>query len=109
MTGFIFTVLQCFLKMIPFFFFLKNFDSSFVINFLILSPQLHEHAAYLVDALWDINDMVRDWDCMTELLLEEPGRGEEGMYNASVGVCGMGCVCWGWCGGGEWGFCMGYQ
>ena len=40
--------------------------------------QLHEHAAYLVDALWDINDMVRDWDCMTELLLEEPGRGEEG-------------------------------
>ena len=31
---------------------------------------------------------------MTELLLEEPGRGEEGMYNASVGVCGGG-VWWG--------------
>ena len=62
---------------------------------LFLSSQLHEHAAYLVDALWDINDMVRDWDCMTELLLEEPGRGEEGMYNASVGVWGGVYVWWG--------------
>lgn len=47
----------------------------------MVSLQLHEHAAYLVDALWDVNDMVKDWDCMTELLLEEPGRGEEGKIN----------------------------
>nr|KAG5693533.1 hypothetical protein BaRGS_019859 [Batillaria attramentaria] len=38
---------------------------------------LHEHAAYLVDSLWDINEMMKDWECMTDLLLEEPGRGEE--------------------------------
>jgi len=23
--------------------------------------------------------MLKDWECMTDLLLEEPGRGEEGM------------------------------
>ena len=28
------------------------------------------------DSVWDIIDMLRDWDCMTELLLEEPGKGE---------------------------------
>ena len=28
------------------------------------------------DSVWDINDMMRDWDFMTELLLEEPGREE---------------------------------
>ena len=32
--------------------------------------------------------MVRDWDCMAELMLEELGRGEEGMYNVSVGGWG---------------------
>ncbi len=41
--------------------------------------QLHEHGAYLVDSLWEINDMLKDWECMTDLLLEEPGRGEEQM------------------------------
>ncbi|XP_071839259.1 cohesin subunit SA-1-like isoform X2 [Apostichopus japonicus] len=49
-----------------------------LVQFFIES-ELHEHAAYLVDALWDVNDMVKDWDCMTELLLEEPGRGEEAL------------------------------
>ncbi|XP_071489542.1 cohesin subunit SA-1-like [Diadema antillarum] len=47
-----------------------------LVQFFIES-ELHEHAAYLVDSLWDINEMIRDWDCMTELLLEDPGRGEE--------------------------------
>jgi len=36
----------------------------------------------LVDSLWDINDMLKDWECMTDLLLEEPGKGEEGVYNS---------------------------
>lgn len=40
--------------------------------------QLHEHGAYLVDSLWEINPMTKDWECMTDLLLEEPGKGEEG-------------------------------
>ncbi|XP_041483045.1 cohesin subunit SA-1-like isoform X3 [Lytechinus variegatus] len=49
-----------------------------LVQFFIES-ELHEHAAYLVDSLWDINEMIRDWDCMTELLLEDPGRGEEAL------------------------------
>lgn len=39
--------------------------------------QLHEHGAYLVDSLWDISSMLKDWECMTDLLLEEAGRDEE--------------------------------
>lgn len=35
--------------------------------------QLHEHGAYLVDSLIESNDMMKDWECMTDLLLEEPG------------------------------------
>uniref|UniRef100_A0A8C1G2Q9 Cohesin subunit SA n=1 Tax=Cyprinus carpio carpio TaxID=630221 RepID=A0A8C1G2Q9_CYPCA len=39
---------------------------------------LHEHAAYLVDSLWDSSqDLLKDWDCMVELLLEDPLQGEE--------------------------------
>lgn len=40
-------------------------------------PQLHEHGAYLVDSLIESNDMMKDWECMTDLLLEEPGPMEE--------------------------------
>lgn len=49
-----------------------------LVQFFIES-ELHEHAAYLVDSLWDINEMMKDWECMTDLLLEEPGRGEEAL------------------------------
>jgi len=49
-----------------------------LVQFFIES-ELHEHAAYLVDSLWDINDMIKDWECMTDLLLEEPGKGEESL------------------------------
>uniref|UniRef100_A0A8C5BNR8 Cohesin subunit SA n=1 Tax=Gadus morhua TaxID=8049 RepID=A0A8C5BNR8_GADMO len=39
---------------------------------------LHEHAAYLVDSLWESSqELLKDWECMTELLLEEPVGGEE--------------------------------
>ena len=44
--------------------------------------QLHEHGAYLVDSLWEISPMLKDWECMTDLLLEEPGKDEEG-----IGYC----------------------
>ncbi|XP_066268081.1 cohesin subunit SA-1-like isoform X2 [Branchiostoma lanceolatum] len=47
-----------------------------LVQFFIES-ELHEHAAYLVDSLWETNEMLKDWECMTDLLLEEPGRGEE--------------------------------
>uniref|UniRef100_A0A671PY19 Cohesin subunit SA n=1 Tax=Sinocyclocheilus anshuiensis TaxID=1608454 RepID=A0A671PY19_9TELE len=31
---------------------------------------LHEHAAYLVDSLWDSSqELLKDWDCMVELLM----------------------------------------
>uniref|UniRef100_A0A915K3J5 SCD domain-containing protein n=1 Tax=Romanomermis culicivorax TaxID=13658 RepID=A0A915K3J5_ROMCU len=35
--------------------------------------QLHDHAPYLVDALIDSNEMMKDWECMTDLLLDGPG------------------------------------
>uniref|UniRef100_A0A8C3VCC6 Cohesin subunit SA n=1 Tax=Catharus ustulatus TaxID=91951 RepID=A0A8C3VCC6_CATUS len=39
---------------------------------------LHEHAAYLVDSMWDCaTDLLKDWECMNSLLLEEPLNGEE--------------------------------
>ena len=40
-------------------------------------PQLHEHGAYLVDSLIESNAMIKDWECMTDLLIEEPGAMEE--------------------------------
>eukprot|EP00918_Siedleckia_nematoides_P083545 GHVU01183142.1.p1 GENE.GHVU01183142.1~~GHVU01183142.1.p1 ORF type:complete len:1040 (+),score=187.25 GHVU01183142.1:368-3121(+) len=49
-----------------------------LVQFFIES-ELHEHGAYLVDSLWEINDMLKDWECMSDLLLEEPGQGEEAM------------------------------
>ncbi|KAL5005539.1 hypothetical protein ScPMuIL_018995 [Solemya velum] len=49
-----------------------------LVQFFIES-ELHEHGSYLVDSLWDINDMMKDWECMTDLLLEEPGKGEEAL------------------------------
>lgn len=46
---------------------------------MFVRVQLHEHAAYLVDSLWDSSqELLKDWDCMIELLLEEPVQGEEG-------------------------------
>ncbi|CAH1781721.1 unnamed protein product [Owenia fusiformis] len=49
-----------------------------LVQFFIES-ELHEHGAYLVDSMFEVNDMMRDWECMTDLLIEEPGRGEEVM------------------------------
>ena len=31
-----------------------------------------------MDSLWDINEMMKAWETMTDLLLEEPGKGEDG-------------------------------
>ena len=39
--------------------------------------QLHEHGAYLVDSLIESNEMMKDLECMTDLLTEEPGPGED--------------------------------
>ncbi|XP_078392396.1 cohesin subunit SA-1-like [Cetorhinus maximus] len=45
-----------------------------------LESELHEHCAYLVDSLWDhAGSVLKDWEGMTELLLEEIGEDEEGL------------------------------
>lgn len=37
--------------------------------------QYHEHAAYLVDSLWDVAGVeLKDWELMTSLLLQESGE-----------------------------------
>ncbi|XP_062917012.1 cohesin subunit SA-2 isoform X1 [Mobula hypostoma] len=46
--------------------------------FFFLESELHEHAAYLVDSMWDCApELLKDWECMASLLLEEPLNGEE--------------------------------
>jgi len=47
-----------------------------LVDFFIES-ELHEHGAYLVDSLIESNPMMKDWECMTDLLLEEPGPRED--------------------------------
>uniref|UniRef100_A0A8C6V1X0 Cohesin subunit SA n=1 Tax=Neogobius melanostomus TaxID=47308 RepID=A0A8C6V1X0_9GOBI len=50
-----------------------------------LESELHEHAAYLVDSLWESSqELLKDWECMTELLLEEPVQGEEGKIRTAL-------------------------
>jgi len=51
-----------------------------LVQFFIES-ELHEHGAYLVDSLIESNEMMKDWECMTDLLLEEPGPTEEALEN----------------------------
>ena len=51
-----------------------------MVQFFIES-ELHEHGAYLVDSLIESNPMMKDWECMTDLLLEEPGEREESLDN----------------------------
>lgn len=51
-----------------------------LVQFFIES-ELHEHGAYLVDSFIDNNPMIKDYECMTDLLLEEPGPTEEPLDN----------------------------
>ena len=46
-----------------------------------IESELHEHGAYLVDSLIETNSMMKDWECMTDLLLEEPGPNEDPLDN----------------------------
>lgn len=49
-----------------------------LVQFLIES-ELHDHPTYLVDAMWETHDMLKDWQSMTDLLLEDPVNPEDGM------------------------------
>ncbi|XP_052860606.1 cohesin subunit SA-1 [Anopheles cruzii] len=51
-----------------------------LVQFFIES-ELHEHGAYLVDSFIDSNPMLKDWECYTDLLLEEAGPMEETLDN----------------------------
>ncbi|XP_074605463.1 stromal antigen isoform X2 [Brevipalpus obovatus] len=51
-----------------------------LVQFFIES-ELHDHAAYLVDSLIESHPMMKDWECMTDLLIEEPGPDEEALDN----------------------------
>ncbi|XP_016837133.1 cohesin subunit SA-1 [Nasonia vitripennis] len=46
-----------------------------------IESELHEHGAYLVDSLIETNQMMKDWECMTDLLIEEPGDEEDVLDN----------------------------
>lgn len=42
-----------------------------------LPRQLHQHAAYLVDSLWDVaGSELRDWERMTFFLLQDCGENQ---------------------------------
>lgn len=51
-----------------------------LVQFFIES-ELNEHGAYLVDSFIENNSMIKDWEAMTDLLLEEPGPSEEVLDN----------------------------
>ncbi|CAF0795405.1 unnamed protein product [Didymodactylos carnosus] len=57
----------------------RSQNTSFMhllVQFFIES-ELHEHATYLVDSMWDLHPMMKDWECMTDILLEEPDQDDE--------------------------------
>lgn len=72
---------------------------------MVPCPQLHEHAAYLVDSLWDCaGPRLRDWETISALLLEEsPTKGMAlpcwDITEESLGYAGMSLgdtgICWG--------------
>ncbi|OCT65777.1 hypothetical protein XELAEV_18042023mg [Xenopus laevis] len=48
--------------------------------FFFLESELHEHAAYLVDSMWDCaTELLKDWECMNSLLMDDPLNGEEAL------------------------------
>ncbi|XP_068572420.1 cohesin subunit SA-2a isoform X2 [Cebidichthys violaceus] len=48
--------------------------------FFFLESELHEHGAYLVDSLWECgSELLKDWETMISLLLDEPIPGEEAL------------------------------
>ncbi|KAG1650209.1 Cohesin subunit SA-1 [Nymphon striatum] len=51
-----------------------------LVQFFIES-ELHEHGAYLTDSLIESNEMMKDWECMTDLLLEELTQEDEPLDN----------------------------
>ena len=63
-----------------------------LVQFFIES-ELHEHGAYLVDSLIDSHPMMKDWECMTDLVMEDFSSDDDRMddkqetYLIEVMVC----------------------
>ncbi|NXN97423.1 STAG2 protein, partial [Rhinopomastus cyanomelas] len=52
-----------------------------------LESKLHKHVAYLVDSLWDwAGRLLKDWECMTTLLLQNAAEDGEALSDAQEGV-----------------------
>ncbi|NWX98885.1 STAG2 protein, partial [Nothoprocta ornata] len=48
-----------------------------------LESELHQHVTYLVDSLWDrAGKFLKDWECMTTLLLKNTGEEGEALSDA---------------------------
>ncbi|XP_027302802.2 cohesin subunit SA-2 [Anas platyrhynchos] len=48
-----------------------------------LDSEVHKHVAYLVDSLWDwAGTFLKDWECMTTLLLKNDGGDREALNDA---------------------------
>ncbi|KGL90925.1 Cohesin subunit SA-2, partial [Charadrius vociferus] len=48
-----------------------------------LESELHKHVAYLIDSLWDwAGKFLKDWECMTTLLLKNAEEGGEELSDA---------------------------
>ncbi|KFU92270.1 Cohesin subunit SA-2, partial [Chaetura pelagica] len=49
----------------------------------VLESKLHKHVAYLIDSLWDwAGTFLKDWECMTTLLLKNREEDEEALSDA---------------------------
>ncbi|NXY88407.1 STAG2 protein, partial [Alcedo cyanopectus] len=52
-----------------------------------LESELHKHVSYLIDSLWDwAGTFLKDWECMTTLLLTDAGGDAEALGDACEGV-----------------------
>ncbi|XP_066839239.1 cohesin subunit SA-2-like isoform X3 [Anser cygnoides] len=48
-----------------------------------LDSEVHKHVAYLIDSLWDwAGTFLKDWECMTTLLLKNDGGDREALNDA---------------------------
>ena len=60
----------------------KRLPNTLLIRDLVqffIKSELHKHGSDLVDSLIESNSMMKDWECMTDLLVEGPGPMEGGL------------------------------
>ncbi|CAF1125853.1 unnamed protein product [Adineta steineri] len=55
----------------------QNTAFMYLLVQFFIESELHEHATYLVDSMWDQHPMMKDWECMTDILLEAPDQDDD--------------------------------